>query len=226
MAQFAPFYRTKKYSTHASGGFTLIEMIGVLAIIAILVAALSPRIFDAISDSRVTSFVSTAKTLQTAATKYYSDIGTLLTLNNTGNAVADATGQLLPDVLTGQTAAPNPLVNLWTRYRGPYLEKFADQNPPIGTLMTMPTVNAAAIGAAAANNIFTNYDLNNDGNNDLTAGAEIVTLRVTGVNQKEFEKIDAILDEGVGTTLAEKQNRGKVKWVQANGILNLYLAHK
>ena len=47
-------------------GFTLIEMIGVLAIIAILIAALSPRIFDAISDSRITNTASLIKTVQTA----------------------------------------------------------------------------------------------------------------------------------------------------------------
>ena len=42
-----------KTNRAASHGFTLIEMIGVLAVIAILAAMLLPKVFSAINDSRV-----------------------------------------------------------------------------------------------------------------------------------------------------------------------------
>ena len=86
-------------------GFTLIEMIGVLAIIAILVAAVAPRIFDAISDSKITSATTSIKSLQSAVAKYYADVGTLYPLASaTGVPTASTNGvtgtALVPDTLT------------------------------------------------------------------------------------------------------------------------------
>lgn len=206
-------------------GFTLVEMIGVLAIIAILVAAISPRIFDAISDSRITSFATITKTAQTGVSKYYADVGTLFPMNNTGTPAADAAGTLLPNILTGVTAAPNPAVGLWRKFRGPYLDNFSTANPPIGTSMIMPSVYAVA-GAVNAANV-TNYDLNNDGTGDFPATTQLVSLQLAGVSEKEFLKLDKIMDEGIGTTAADQQARGKVKWQNANGgTIRIYIAHK
>ncbi len=52
-------------------GFTLIEMVGVLAVIAILAALLVPKIFQAINDSKLSSTVSTLNTCKTATMSYY-----------------------------------------------------------------------------------------------------------------------------------------------------------
>lgn len=205
-------------------GFTLIEMIGVLAIIAILIAAVSPRIFDAISDSRISNCAALVKTLQTTVSKYYADAGTVFPLNAAGVTVANNAGTALPDILTGVTPVPAPAAGLWSKVKSPYLDKFASSNPPIGTAMTMPAVLAVA-GAAANTN--TNYDLNGDGSGDIAAGNQLVSLLITGVSQKEFTNLDRILDEGIGTTATEKQTRGKVKWAAAGaGTLRIYLGDK
>lgn len=59
---------TKNVANH---GFTLIEMVGVLAVIAILAALLVPKIFAAINDSRISSAVSSVNACKTATMTYF-----------------------------------------------------------------------------------------------------------------------------------------------------------
>ncbi|MEM9172715.1 MAG: type II secretion system protein GspG [Pseudomonadota bacterium] len=56
-------------------GFTLMEMIGVVAVIAILAAMATPMIFDAIRDARITAIANEVSTLRTAVARYYADTG-------------------------------------------------------------------------------------------------------------------------------------------------------
>src|SRR5262245_44842007 len=56
-------------------GFTLIEMIGVLAVIAILAALLIPKIFNAINDSRVNNAVVSYNTIKAASAEHYAKYG-------------------------------------------------------------------------------------------------------------------------------------------------------
>lgn len=56
-------------------GFTLIEIVGVMAVIAIIASIAAPRIFGAIEDAKVTALVGQAKTLGVTATSFYKDTG-------------------------------------------------------------------------------------------------------------------------------------------------------
>jgi prepilin-type N-terminal cleavage/methylation domain-containing protein len=51
--------------------FTLVEMIGVLAIIGILASVVAPRVIEAIRDAKVTSALTTANAVRAAAVNYY-----------------------------------------------------------------------------------------------------------------------------------------------------------
>jgi len=64
-------------------GFTLIEMIGVLAIIAILAALLVPKVFSAINDSRFSNTVTSVNAVKGATMNYFGQFGTLSSTNNT-----------------------------------------------------------------------------------------------------------------------------------------------
>src|SRR2546427_4084583 len=57
--------------------FTLIEMIGVLAVIAILAAVLIPKVFEAINNSRVNNASMSCDTIKTSVADHYAKAGSL-----------------------------------------------------------------------------------------------------------------------------------------------------
>src|ERR1017187_2628103 len=59
----------------AARGFTLIEMIGVLAVIAILASLLIPKVFSAISQARVNGVTISTDTVKTALADHYGRYG-------------------------------------------------------------------------------------------------------------------------------------------------------
>lgn len=80
----------------ANSAFTLVEMIGVLAIIAILASLLIPRVFQAIGDSKISNAASTCNSIKAAVNEYYGKYGLIagakgvtLNLPNDGNMFED-----------------------------------------------------------------------------------------------------------------------------------------
>lgn len=216
-----------------SQGFTLVEMIGVLAIIAILIALLLPKIFNLIAASNARSLAAAIRTYETAIVRYYADVGTVYPLNATGVPAADTNGNSatpisLPARLTLDVSDPlNTGANQWIRFRGPYLEKFNSNIPPgLGTTMIMPATAAVALGTATTSTNI-GWDLKgDDGNSDIPTGARVAYLRVDSISGIEFNEIDGIIDAGIGTSQTERQLRGRVKYDTSNDRIYVYLVHQ
>ncbi len=214
-------------------GFTLVEMIGVLAIIAILIALLLPKVFQLIASSNARSLAAAVRTYETAVTRYFADIGSLYPLDATGIPTSEAVGNSatvtsLGARLTLDRSDPlNVGTNQFVRFRGPYLEKFNSANAPgIGATILMPTAPAVAL-ATATTGTNIGWDLKgDDGNSDLATGAQVAYLQITGVALGDAEEIDSIIDPGIGATAAERQLRGRVKYDTATSQLFIYLAHR
>lgn len=68
-------YSTQNARIRREQAFTLVEMIGVLAIIAILASLLIPRVFQAIGDSKISNTASTCNSIKAAVNEYYGRYG-------------------------------------------------------------------------------------------------------------------------------------------------------
>jgi prepilin-type N-terminal cleavage/methylation domain-containing protein len=68
-----PTHRALRKQTQRA--FTLVEMIGVLAIIAILASLLIPRVFQAIGDSKISNAATTCNSIKAAVNEYYGRYG-------------------------------------------------------------------------------------------------------------------------------------------------------
>ena len=214
-------------------GFTLVEMIGVLAIIAILIALLLPKVFTLIASTNARALAAAIRTYETAVVKYYADVGSVYPLNAAGTPTAEGgglstTATSLGARLTLDVSDPlNVGTGSWPRFRGPYLEKFNSAIPPgYGTQILLRTTTSVALGTATTE---TNvgWDLKgDDGNSDLPTSSRTAYLLISGVSDTEFNELDGIIDSGVGTNLAERQLRGRVKYRPASDQLYIYVQHQ
>ena len=73
--------KTNRLEKRGINAFTLIEMIGVLAVIAILAALLIPKIFEAINNARINNAALSYNTVKSALADHYAKFGSLLSSN-------------------------------------------------------------------------------------------------------------------------------------------------
>ncbi|MEL7311140.1 MAG: prepilin-type N-terminal cleavage/methylation domain-containing protein [Pseudomonadota bacterium] len=191
---------------HKNAGFTLMEMIGVVAVIAILASMATPMIFDAIRNARVTSFVEDANVARTAVARYYEDTG------NFPVHVAGSTNTAERLLLSDNT---NNAVSGWA---GPYMEQELEN----------PFNEGDYVGILSRGDANYQFDLDGDGNPDTT---RVSVLRVDGVSSTEAQRISDILDgdADVATGNGAWFAAGRVKLVGANqnsDQLLIYLARE
>src|SRR5438094_3231429 len=90
-------------------GFTLIEMIGVLAVIAILASMLIPKIFEAINSARINNTIQSYNSIKTAVMDHYGKYGAINLLGTTSASFAAGTPQM--DAYDTQILLPEAMID-------------------------------------------------------------------------------------------------------------------
>ena len=217
----------------AQSGLSLLETIGVVSIGAVLATMTLPHVYDVIANSKAESLASSIIVYRHALSRYYADVGALLPLDDRGIPHREQTGDSArPDSLPARltlVAADSRVgsSNLWSKFHGPYLEKFDSQHPPeIGERIFMPTVAALPLGSVVTERNDA-WDLKGDNaRSDIPTNANVVMLRVTGLTLDQFLRFDKIIEPDIGTTLEDRQVRGRAKFDARGKTLLLYLAHQ
>jgi prepilin-type N-terminal cleavage/methylation domain-containing protein len=187
-----------------TGGFTLIEMIGVLAVIAILAALLIPKVTSAISDARINSTVGSYQTVQTAAAGHYAKYGAFNVTNNS-------------TIGNGSVYTAIPLTNFDTVL---IAEGFLDQpfGVKVGTASTLQVIAGGGCNGA-------HYLLN--GKTDGTSGnAYTVEAVLTGVSQQDAYDVASRIDSTLmsnSVVLTSFTGARCVYTTAANGTMYLYV---
>jgi len=187
----------------ARKGFTLIEMIGVLAVIAILASLLIPKIYEAINNARINNAVVSYNTVKTAVADHYAKYGGI---DRTTNGAAIPAGSLA------------------FYDKALLIEGFLDKLflTKVGSTSWVEVVSAPS-GAGVG------YDLAGVGGNDVSGATYVVEAVIQGVPASDARDINDRLDGGnppFNVTLGADDFKGRVKY--SNGTQNvwIYITHR
>jgi prepilin-type N-terminal cleavage/methylation domain-containing protein len=209
-------------------GFTLVELIGVMAVIAILSAMLVPKIFDAINRARIEHAAAAVNTIRTAVASHYTKFG----------AFADSAGTFFtPDGVAAaqatDAAAFDTLVLMKDRMIDKrFAVKLGDQ---LDTTLVRVRVIEEAADATAITESSANYDF--DGVStvvDTNNGSLVVEAVITGVNANDAKELKEMIDGNDLTNptpaIGSAATLGRVKYPAiasgATGTVLVYIYHR
>ena len=202
-----------------AGAFTLIEMIGVLAVIAILAALLIPKVFTAISNARVNNAAVSTQTVKTALADHYAKFGSI--------------------PVDGSGASPVTLTNFPVLNYDAVLLKEGFLDKPfavkIGDGTTNTTIKvidisgaAFALGATVGATDATGYALSGTNSANQTVGSALVEAVITGVTENDAKDLSERIDGvSLSTAVGTSDTAGRVKYATGTPTtVYVYLTHR
>ncbi|MFT5190133.1 MAG: prepilin-type N-terminal cleavage/methylation domain-containing protein [Verrucomicrobiales bacterium] len=209
-------------------GFTLVEMIGVLAVIAILTAMLIPKVFETINSARVGSAAAAVNTVKTAVASHYSEYG----------GFADSTDTVLTPATIGASADAEAFDTLVLLAGGVLEKRFSvKMGDQLATNLVRVRLIEDAADADAITETSANYDM--DGvvaDVDTNDGALVCECVITGVSAADARSLKQEIDGTDITALANlpaigaAATKGRVKYpaiaAGATGTIQVYVSHR
>ncbi|HAB16326.1 MAG TPA: type II secretion system protein [Verrucomicrobiota bacterium] len=205
----------RRLTSSARGGFTLVEMIGVLAIIAVLASMLLPRVFAAINDARVNSAAIAINAAKSGAMTYFGKFGRF----------GDVNGDVIADLTSTNASAWDREVLL----RGGYIERAFSTRISDLAYITLTNCVTGSTDPTGANDA---YDLDGLGSpsNDASAGRVVVQAFLENVALDDARELNRKIDveESLSAT-ASVSSVGRVKFNMTGGqtgTVKVYIAHR
>lgn len=195
-------------------GFTLVEMIGVLAIIAVLASLLLPRIFAAINDARVTSAALAINSVRSASMTYFGKFGRFGDLN----------GAAITDLATASATNWAQEVLL----RGGYLEKTFETKISDSAFLFLTNCVTAGTDPTGANDA---YDFDNlPPVNNASGGRYVLQAVLDNVALEDARELNRKLEgDALGDGGGAVDTKGQVKYNftgAQTGTVKVYIAHR
>lgn len=209
-------------------GFSLVEMIGVLAIIAILAVVIVPKVFSTIASSRVTNAVGSVNAIKTAVSEFAGKYGAIPITNNNSRVddllltAGNLDGRFTVKIGT-QPSTPPLAGAAWAYANSAWTASG-------GVSQTTQSRIVCLASTTATPGTGTNYQL--DGTNNLPAGARVISAVLPGVTATEARELSVRLD---GDSLSQAtattaDTAGKVVYAAPNAAgtttAYIYIAHQ
>jgi type II secretory pathway pseudopilin PulG len=209
-----------------SQAFTLVEMVGVLAVIGILTAMLIPKVFETINTARINAAAAAVNTVKSAVAAHYAKFG----------GFADTTGALLtPATVDANADAANFDENVLlndSMLEKAFAVKIGDQVPATNKVVVCKIETAA--DAAAVTVTSASYDLDGAGSVETNDGALLCECVITGVSASDAYALKVQID-GADLVAAkaikkgDSATAGRVKYpaigAGATGEVHVYVNH-
>jgi prepilin-type N-terminal cleavage/methylation domain-containing protein len=197
--------------------FTLIEMIGVLAVIAILASMLIPRVFEAINSARVNSTAVACETIKTAAADHFGKYGQFDLTNGTGI------------YLPGTATIPNydiSVLMLEGLLDKPFSARIAgaDVNPNSIIQLVRTGVSGAGFGGPGK----VGYSLDGTGTLATTNASFVLEALIKHVSQADAKDLNDRIDgTALGAPIGTADAAGRVEYLNTNPTdVYVYLTHR
>ena len=200
--------------------FTLIEIIGVVAIIAILAAVLTPRVVSVIARGKVNATAQSLGSLKTATADYIGKNGSVPARAGTGSTnAAVSTGRFDADLVAGGFTEKLFACSLGTQT--------FDASALTGRthVRTLASTSAATVTAPTATVGGDNFNLDRDaGTADFTTGQMVVSAFIPGASLTDAIALNKILDGDDNTgTAADTTGRCMYSAAAVDNTVTIYV---
>ena len=197
------------------GAFTLIEMIGVLTVIALLAALLVPKIFEASDSARITNTLLSMQTIKTAVLEHYGKFRSLASSNG------------IPLTVTNSYDHFDAILLAEGLIDKPFASKVG-----ASALIRLRNVSELAYTPAASTDPkkgLSTYDLDGDGANDIVGARYLVEALLVNVTLTEARTLNDRWDgPQLGENAGGQDFKGRVAYHKAGSnplVVHIYLTH-